>query len=154
MKTPEEIKKGLECCCTDEIGKIGRHDGCPYIMELGDCLPMLLKDALALIRQLEAENAELKKEKDRLELDITIREIHKNALIRSGEQLEKERDAAVNELKLGYACFACIYFFRNGGTCKGGSTCMERSESCSVFGAEYSGLYFKWRGPCEENGGK
>ncbi len=55
MKTPEDIKKGLECCCTDEIGKIGRHDGCPYIMELGDCLPILLKDALALIQQLEAQ---------------------------------------------------------------------------------------------------
>ena len=71
MKTPEEIKKGLECCCTDEISKIGRHVGCPYIMELGDCLPMLLEDALALIRQLEAENAELKRELDAAVHDLT-----------------------------------------------------------------------------------
>jgi hypothetical protein len=55
MKTPEEIKKGLECCCTDENGKIGRHDGCSYIMELGDCLPMLLEDTLDYIQRLEAQ---------------------------------------------------------------------------------------------------
>lgn len=127
MKTPEKIKKGMKLC--KPIWK-GDHwktcdEKCPYRNEGSLCREMLNTDALALIQQLEAENAELK----------------------------RERDAAVNELKLGYACFACRYFFRNGGTCKGGSTCMKRSESCSVFGAEYSGLYFKWRGPCEENGG-
>ena len=58
MKTPDEIKKGLECCSYN-----GRCDGCPYNVtvegaygteELG-CDDTLQPDALAYIQQLEAE---------------------------------------------------------------------------------------------------
>ena len=66
-KTPDEIKKGLECCAR------GDCHSCPYV---DNCI-LSTADALALIRQLQAQNAE------------------KDARIR---QLEAERDAAVETL--------------------------------------------------------
>ncbi len=54
MKTPDEIKKGLDCC----RGINAPCDGCPYNMETMDydeSVSMLHDDALAYIRQLEAE---------------------------------------------------------------------------------------------------
>lgn len=48
MKTPEEIKKGLEICIADESCR-----DCPY--ENGNCDMQLERDALAYIQQLEAQ---------------------------------------------------------------------------------------------------
>lgn len=53
MKTPDKIKKGLEACSASGGCRI-----CPY-HELGSgkkCIPAVSSDALAYIRQLEAEN--------------------------------------------------------------------------------------------------
>ena len=67
MKTPEEIKKGLECCekSTEEAC---RH--CPYS---DDCESFasanLYRDALAYITQLEARAAKWISVKDRLPED-------------------------------------------------------------------------------------
>ena len=59
MKTPEEIKKGLETC----IGKcIGNKPHCPYHSCGDGCMDSMNRDALALIQQLEAEKGELKRE--------------------------------------------------------------------------------------------
>ena len=58
MKTPDEIKKGLECCNNDFIPADGtsRCSCCPY--DIGDehpeCADILHIDALAYIVQLEA----------------------------------------------------------------------------------------------------
>lgn len=49
-RTPEEIKKGLECCA--EYGNCS--EGCPYNL-IKDCGHDLYSDALALIQQLERE---------------------------------------------------------------------------------------------------
>lgn len=49
MKTPDEIKNGLECCLSWS-GCVG----CPYDDGTKDCdvcRPQLLKDALSLIQQ-------------------------------------------------------------------------------------------------------
>lgn len=65
MKTPEEIKKGLEC---------GNNDiGCPICPYLGDtkCIQKRNEDALALIQRLEAQNAELKRERDAAIYDLS-----------------------------------------------------------------------------------
>lgn len=51
-KTPDEIKKGLECC-TNERGDCG---DCPYPLTFV-CQSDLMKDALTCIQQLEAENS-------------------------------------------------------------------------------------------------
>lgn len=51
MKTPEEIKKGLEICrgkCT------GNKPHCPYDKYVNGCEDTLNRDALAYIQQLEA----------------------------------------------------------------------------------------------------
>ena len=60
MKTPEEIKKGLECCLGDTHAY--HCDECPYADDesevddgCGDNGIQLLDDALALIQQLEAQ---------------------------------------------------------------------------------------------------
>lgn len=54
MKTPDDIKKGLEQCVKAESGETG-CSGCPYIMS---CVKeedpdSIMADALAYIQQLE-----------------------------------------------------------------------------------------------------
>ena len=52
MKTPEDIKKGLELCAADDCYE-EKHTGCPYDDdEL--CIRHICGDALAYITQLEA----------------------------------------------------------------------------------------------------
>ena len=46
MKTPEEIKKGLEICIADKSCR-----DCPY--NNGNCYMQIVRDALAYIQQLE-----------------------------------------------------------------------------------------------------
>lgn len=60
MKTPEEIKKGLECCTDicDEGCKICAYNK-PYNRRDKQCLVQLKVDARALIQQLESEKWEL-----------------------------------------------------------------------------------------------
>lgn len=51
MKTPDEIKKGLEHC-----NPAMECDGCPYqIGNRFECINHLLRDSLAYIQQLEAQ---------------------------------------------------------------------------------------------------
>ena len=52
MKTPEEIKKGLEACVAGEC-RSKRHE-CPYRKE-AECTMALSEDALEHIKQLEAQ---------------------------------------------------------------------------------------------------
>ena len=64
MRTPEEIKKGLECCACENMCR--RY--CPYDNDDDDiygCTSDLSRDALAHIQQLEAELAQVKAERDR-----------------------------------------------------------------------------------------
>lgn len=54
MKTPEEIKKGLECCANGNLACEGRcvyEDDCCF----PDCKEELQLDALAYIKQLESK---------------------------------------------------------------------------------------------------
>lgn len=53
-KTPEEIKRGLECC-TDDVDGFARCWACPYEGGCDTDGYTLGCDALAYIRQLEAE---------------------------------------------------------------------------------------------------
>ena len=73
MKTPEEIKKGLECCMS-----IDCPSDCPYINCDEDCNVVLNNDAIACIKYFKDQ----------------LREATKKI-----EQLERERDAAVEQLK-------------------------------------------------------
>lgn len=153
MKSPDEIKKGLECCvrgnCTD----------CPYSR---NCVAKNA-DALALIRQLQAENAEqaeiiqlLEAENEEYEqhADKCCYESQCNAELNKlealckrlrdeNEQLEAERDAAVEDLE-DYAtlkCFACKYYE------------MQLTEApcdeCKIMGKGNRDM-FEWRGAQKE----
>lgn len=55
-RTPDEIKKGLECCKEDEC--FGDRQNCPYTADPKLCVGVMCADALALIQQLQAQNAE------------------------------------------------------------------------------------------------
>lgn len=54
MKTPEEIKKGLEICIADKSCK-----DCPY--NNGNCYMQIVKDSFAYIQQLEQRLVEANK---------------------------------------------------------------------------------------------
>ena len=58
MKTPEEIKKGLESCGADECH--GEHTGCPYKDDVF-CIMHICGDALVYINQLEQHFANVGK---------------------------------------------------------------------------------------------
>lgn len=64
MKTPEDIKKGLDCCQT-----IVRCSICPY-HGIGDivaeCTAQLCGDTLEYIQQLENRLAQAERERDEL----------------------------------------------------------------------------------------
>ena len=57
MKTPEEIKKGLECCKPVWVDNHWKTCDvkCPYIDDVGEfCRTKLMADAIALVQQLES----------------------------------------------------------------------------------------------------
>lgn len=51
MKTPEEIKHGLECC-TNQVRCVGPQ--CEYYGDFPNCITSLMRDALEYINELEA----------------------------------------------------------------------------------------------------
>lgn len=63
MKTPEEIKKGLECCTPVWTGDHWKscNSNCLYIGLADSCRGQLMYDALAYIQQLESKLAEYEK---------------------------------------------------------------------------------------------
>lgn len=87
MRKPEEIKKGLECCIleTDDTSTVDYCRACPY-QPTGLCFRTLLKDVTAYINQFENH----------------FREVAKKV-----QQLERERDAAVRDVKELGDCKGC-----------------------------------------------
>lgn len=57
MRTPEEIRKGLECC-----GESGECKTCPYRGASELCVGVLAEDALGYILQLEIQMSEPEEE--------------------------------------------------------------------------------------------
>ena len=83
MKTPDEIKKGLDTC----IGEDERCARCSYIV-YGDCRTALEVDALKYIQQLEA----------RIDT-LTAKAALFDEAVAAGEKIKRERDAAVGGLE-------------------------------------------------------
>ena len=91
MKTPEEIKKGLDDCLPrwNEKKLTVRCDDCAYKGNGLWCRNMLFKDASTYIQKLESRLA----------------------------QVEMERDAAVRDLNCNWKCAICKKFTRPVDKC-------------------------------------
>ena len=61
MRTPDEIKKGLECCKPIWKGDHWKNcdEKCPYYAEMSWCKTILKQDAIAYIQQLEEQVRDL-----------------------------------------------------------------------------------------------
>lgn len=144
MKTPEEIKKGLDCCQT-----VVRCDGCTY-KDIGnivaECTAALCGDALAYIQQLESRLAKAEKElvfKEKA-LEWRYREIAGaedmlDELQSRLAKVEREMDAAVRDLNCNWKCSICKKFTKPVDKCPHFREC----------GLSYR--FWEWRGPCPEN---
>lgn len=139
-KTPDEIKKGLECC---SISYADCNSECPYKRDCDGS--QILKDALALIQQLEVD-------KQQLEGMLThmnqLRDAAAGRALKMEErvrQLEAERDAAVACLKKAAnekgECFGCKWY--NGKNC----THPDYKTLCSWHDDKW-----EWRGVQKEDG--
>ena len=135
MKSSDEIKKGLE----EEIPVHYHIDGEPRLTpRLFMDMQWLHKDALALVQQLQAENADLLADNGQLTIEVTLLQAkvqqleaelkdtkanHQHTIDiaeRQKSQIDKlkkvivrlnaERDAAVDGLKSNCTCPECKYF--------------------------------------------
>lgn len=126
-RTPDEIKKGLEC-------RIRSYkDVCDHQCETCDLrIPAYSiferhEDALALIQQLEADNAQLNRCIENMTDKL-------NAANDEVAKLQAERDAAVKDIQAAKPCRICKNI-ENDPVCA----------QCSVAGRN-----FEWRGVQEE----
>ncbi len=123
MKTPDEIKKGLECCPIKEPCSWQ----CPYYRIEG-CGVSLLTDALAYIQQLESQ------------INVLIPEaaLFEEA-IAAGEKYKRERDAAVRDLyDYGMLCELCLH--------ENKPIDEEPCKSCAHASTVNSHTNWQWRG--------
>ena len=141
-RTPDEIKKGLECCSEDGC------KSCPYEQDCytTDGFSALAADALDLIQQLQDENAQqarcIENMTDKL-----------NAMNDEVAKLQAERDAAVADLKDCVTeaaqgddfdcCFACKYNNEYGG-------CDRPNYTIEACGVEDFDNKWTWRGVTKE----
>ena len=70
----EQIIKALECCGADD-DCVGEE--CPYYANCQFCITRISKDALALIKELQAHNENLKKENKYLRESLADEREHK-----------------------------------------------------------------------------
>ena len=124
MKTPEEIKRGLEACGSDECH--GHHTDCPYEDDLL-CTMHICGDARAYIQQLENH----------------IGEFTENVA-----QLEKERNALLADLRDAdmLECAHCAHYIPVGAQCEGEGDCLECDyKNCACNGC-WGNSNWEWRG--------
>lgn len=134
MKTPDEIKKGLECCSEKYPCSV-----CPFNLPnnfSGRCIKNAMLDAFALIQQLEADNSRK---------DDTIRSLTEllNAAHDETSAVKRERDAAVESLRGD--CRECKYLLASGSK--------EPCASCPHWQdtVHLNKSNWEWRGVCPEN---
>ena len=142
MKTPEEIKKGLEIC----IGEcVGNKPHCPYHECGNGCMDAMNLNSLAYIIDLEQRLAQAENtlEMQRAEREDTIKK-HIDFVARIA-QAERERDAAVHDVET-----LCLAEDFNGDYCE---YCKHREPDggCRHDCMPYNECGWEWRGVCEEN---
>lgn len=142
MKTPDEIKKGLECCMDyQSCVKYGIEE-CPY-NDTTKCMDALLADALAYIQQLESDKQQFEGLLNHMN---QLRDAAAGRALKMEERvkrLERERDAAVGDIPR--ACGYCKWFEINLG---GNMTECHNPNGCRNISGVNTG--FEWRGVKEE----
>ena len=132
-RTPDEIKKGLECLTKDNAPD-AECEGCPYFEELGylhwSChRGKIWADTFILIQQLQDENAQqtrcIENMTDKL-----------NAMNDEAAKLQSERDAALENIRGD--CVYCLHL-------------CEDMVAPSCFDCANKGYYrWEWRGVPKE----
>lgn len=130
MKTPFEIKNGLEICPK------GLCEACPYPYSR-NCQDALVIDALAYIKQLEADNNQKDARVRQIKRNIRNALREKNAAQDELAAVKRERDAAVKDLRITFNCCDFCEHSKDGILCKSKP---RIDHSC-----------FEWRGVCPEN---
>lgn len=157
MKTIAETKRGLECC------KYSFQDcgsRCPYFKE-SNCKFKLNDDAVGHLERLEAENEAHKQSainccyESRCNARIKELEDLCGRLADEKKQLERERNAAVDDLKSLHTCETCRYEIFAGSPRK--YTCQIEDfdcDECSEKGCPCMfcrrGSNWEWRGVKED----
>ena len=100
MKTPEEIKKGLECamprsCNGHECSTCPNATYSLHELLKGD----LIKDTFDYIEQLEHRLAQVERERDELSLKNLFLETSLESVTKEYTAVKRERDAAVRDLE-------------------------------------------------------
>lgn len=133
QKTPDEIKKGLECCGA------GNHckGYCPYdgrSASIEGCTSRLSRDALSLIQQLQAENAQLNRCIDNMTDKLNAMN---DEAAKLQAKLEMIRQAFCNYVPSEYRCDCCKHSYLNNP----GTDCcpyVGQCDGCSKW--EYYGI--------------
>ena len=135
--TTDEIVRALRCISTPELTHL--CTGCKYRKRKGCDADEMNKDAIRLIEQLIAENADLRKELGWKDMVIALAQ-------REQAKAEAERDALIEQIKERHDCLDC----KHNDFCEFDSDtvfdCMNCvQEECPCAGCcDYS--RWEWRG--------
>ena len=139
--TTDEIVRALRCISTPELTHL--CTGCKYRKRKGCDADEMNKDAIRLIEQLIAENADLRKEIEWKDMVIALAQ-------RKQTEAEAERDAALADLADARSCKTCKYACdtRDCSSCK--------SKTCKCRECHLDKNAWEWRGAPDapEEGGK
>lgn len=171
MKTPEEIKKGLDNCLPRWNGKklTVRCDDCAYNGEGLWCRNNLFKDAVAYIRKLEERNSKLEytllgvmHSVDKW-LDVEPYDFDKDDGTVAATRASNAREVALKAIEKAHANLAQVERERDAAVelagVRGCDTCEHRDllsveEPCNTCIMFSEGKYlpkWQWRGICNEN---
>lgn len=130
MKTPEEIKNGLECCTPRWVANHWKScsSKCPYITLSASCRGQLVYDALAYIQQLENQIGEFTEKVAQL------------------DQVTRERDALLEIVKELGECAYCKHDSYCTHTIPDCMNCKD--ENCKCYSCGHQSKW-QWRGEQE-----
>ena len=131
--TTKEIMRALRCISTPELTHL--CTGCKYRKRKGCDADEMNKDAVRLIEQLIAENADLRKEIEWKDMVIALAQ-------RKQAEAEAERDAAIADLKISAGCASCKYH------CSDITFCCDcnKKQNCKCMSCRLGLMNWEWRG--------
>ena len=157
MRTPEEIKKGLQYCVPRYAnGRLWIHckEECPYTVEREGCRGVLSMDTQTYIQQLESNDSQVKKALS----DNGFSSLE--AFLQAYNQVKAERDALLHDLweaeKTDCDCSHCRHYARleNEKLCEESDfMCPVCEKECRCKTCTEDLNHYEWRGVCAENDG-